>query len=283
MNQTICRAVLLAAALAVPALAQNGSESAAAAAGARFETAALAAAPGVFRPTLPAGAPKLDAESASGFIDELIDSIRVLKAESFRISSPAPVATLDLTALLNRHLKTKLRFPLSGRTVWFSGAFDAQQNPFVSVLAGGAAPRYFNVKALLHADQRLSIGGASYTLSLSANIFHRMQSTIILKNDENPGEAARFSVQDMLDAVSAAGRTVELSDQSYKFYYSDGVNGGGRMFVFVYGYGDEKDFHVFMVPESAVPSGRVGVFALFDGTRVGLERGSKGLQVYENP
>ena len=281
MNQTIRRAVLLAAAFAVPAAAQSSPEFLAVSAGARFQAASFAAASGAFRPTLSAGAPKLDAVSASTFAGELSDSAEVLKADSFRLASPSPAATLDLAALLNRHLKTSLHFRLSGRNVWFSGAFDAQQNPFVSVLVDGGVPRYFNVKALLNTEQHLSVGGANYTLSLSPNIFHKMKSTINLSNDANSRETARFSVQDMLDAVSAAGQPVAISDQAYKFYYADGVSGGGRMFVFI--CGGAGDFHVYLIPETAVPADRIGVFAMFNGKRVGLARSSDGLQVYANP
>ena len=281
MSQTIRRAVLLAAAFAVPAVAQNSPEALSVSAGARFSAISLSAVSGSFRPTLSAGAPQLDAAAASTFADGLLNSAEVLKALSFRAASPKSAATLDLAALLNRHLKTTLRYSLSGRTVWFSGAFDAQQNPFVSVLVDGASPLYFNVKALLNNEQHLSIGGAKYTLSLSPNIFHKMKSTINLKNDSNSREAARFSVQDMLDAVSAAGQPVALTDQAYKFYYADGVSGGGRMFVFI--CGGCSDFHVYLVPESSVPADRIGVFTMFNGKRVGLAHTQAGLQVYENP
>jgi hypothetical protein len=281
MNQTIRRAVILAAALAAPAAAQSSPEALAVSAGERFQVVSLAAVTGGFRPTLSAGAPRLDAASEATFVDGLRNSAEVLRALSFRAASPRSVATLDLAALLNRHLKTTLRYSLSGRTVWFSGAFDAQQNPFVSVLVDGSAPLYFNVKALVNTDQHLSIGGAKYTLSLSPNIFHKMKSTINLKNDSNSREAAHFSVQDMLDAVSAAGQPVALSDQAYKFYYADGVSGGGRMFVFICGGG--SDFHVYLVPEGSVPTDRMGVFSMYNGKRVGLARTPAGLQVYENP
>jgi hypothetical protein len=279
MNHTICRAVLLAAALAVPAAAQNASEGLAAAAGARFQAVSLEALNGGFRPALSAGMPKLDAAGADDFMRDWSNSSSILRPGSFRAAATTQAADLDLAALLNRHLKTTLRFQLSGKTVWFSGTFDRQQNPFVSVLVDGSAPLYFNVKSLLDADQHLNVAGVAYTLSLSANIFRRMHSTINLKNDGNSREAARFTLQDMLDAVSAAGQDVRLSDQAYKFYYADGI--GERMFVFV--YGSTKDFHVYLIPESQVPPDRIGVFALFNGKRVGLSHGAGKLAVFENP
>jgi hypothetical protein len=284
MNQIIGRAVLLAAALSVPAAAQPGSEALVLSAGARFDAAVMGIAPGPFRPL---GADdKLPADQAAGWEKDLRDTTAVPALTGFRAAAAGPAADFDLAAALNSHLKTNLRYQLSGRTVWFSGAFDRAQKPYVSVLVDGAAPRYFDVKALLNQDQHLSIAGQAYTLSLSPNIFHRMKSTINLKKDANAREAARFSVQDMLDAVAGSGRPVALSDQSYKFYYADGLNGGSadpasRMFVFI--AGSSSDFHVYLIPESSVPADRLGVFQMLNGKRVGLVNRGGRLQVFENP
>lgn len=285
MNQTIRRAVLLAAALAAPAAAQPSPEMLAASAGARFDAAAFGLAPGQFRP-LGSARPRLDAAGTAEWESDMKAAATLPKPISFQAAAPTAAAELDLAALLNRHLKTSLRYQLSGRTVWFSGAFDRSQKPYVSVLVDGAAPRYFDVKALLDQEQHVSVGGASYTLSLSANIFHRMKSTINLKNDANSREAARFSVQDMLDAVAAAGQRVALSDQSYQFYYADGLNGGAadpnaRMFVFI--CGSSSDSHVYLIPESLVPSDKIGVFKMFNDKRVGLVNSGGHLKVIENP
>lgn len=285
MNQTIRRAVLLAAALAAPAAAQPSSEMLAVSAGARFDAAAFGLTPGQFRP-LGSALPPLGAAGTLQWENDMKAASTLPKPISFQSAAPTAAADLDLAALLNRHLKTNLRYQLSGRTVWFSGAFDNSQKPYVSVLVDGYAPRYFDVKALLNQEQSVSVGGASYTLSLSPNIFHRMKSTINLKNDANSREAARFSVQDMLDNVAAAGQRVALSDQSYQFYYADGLNGGvanpnARMFVFIFGNG--ADSHVYLIPESLVPSDKIGVFKMFNDKRVGLVNSGGRLKVIENP
>lgn len=283
MKTTIRRAAAFAVVLAVPAAAQPGPEALSMTAAARFESAfTLSAMP--FRPTQSAGAPRLTADEAEQWARDLGDKATVIAAGELRAAaaSPALAADLDLALLLNAHLKTRLRFVLSGRAVWFSGAFDRAQKPYVSVLVEGAAPRYFDVKALLNQEQHLSVGGAAYTLSLSPNIFHKMKSTINLKNDGDARQAARFSVQDMLDAVAAAGRTVRFSDQQYQFYYADDLSAAGaRMYVFI--YGSSKDSHVYLVPESLVPSDKLGVFKMFADKRVGLARRGGRLEVYENP
>lgn len=282
MKQTIRPAVLaMFAVLAVSAAAQTGPEALSVAAGARFQAVSLEAGAMSFRPTLSAGMPRLAQGAEEEFLGELHGAASILTPGAFRPRDAAQASELDLAALYDRHLKTSLRFQLSGKTVWFSGAFDAGQNPFVSVLVDGSAPLYFNVKALLHTDQHLNVGGARYTLSLSPNIFHKMKSTINLKNDANSREAARFSVQDMLDAVSASGAAVSLSGRAYKFYYADGVGAAQRMFVFITGGG--SDFHVFLIPETQVPADRMGVFSLFGGKRVGLSRAGATLRIYDNP
>jgi len=282
MNQTIRRAVFLTAALAVSAAAQVAPEGLSAAASARFQTqmASLEAGDLNVRPTLSAGL-HLAQGAEQDFLGELEGASTLVKPGSLQAFGAAQAGELDLAALFNRHLKTSLRYQLSGRTVWFSGAFDAGQNPFVSVLVDGSAPLYFNVKALVHQDQHLLVGGARYTLSLSPNIFHKMKSTINLKNDANSREAARFSVQDMLDAVSAAGAQVSVSGQAYRFYYANGVGDGQRMYVFICGGG--SDFHVFLIPEAQVPADRMGVFSLFGGKRVGLSHAGETLRVFDNP
>jgi hypothetical protein len=289
MNQTIRRAVLLTATLAslatlalfAPFAAAQSAESLSMAAGARFQAVSLEAGSMSFRPTLSAGMPRLAQGADEEFMGELRGAASMLAPAGFRSRAASQAGDLDLAALFNRHLKTTLRYQLSGRTVWFSGAFDAGQNPFVSVLVDGSAPLYFNVKALLNTDQHLSVGGARYTLSLSPNIFHKMKSTINLKNDANSREAARFSVQEMLDAVSAAGAPVTVSGQAYRFYYSVGVGSAQKMFVFI--YGSSKDFHVFLIPENQVPADRMGVFTLFGGKRAGLSREGSSLRIYDNP
>ncbi len=280
MNRSMLRTAVLAVALCVPAAAQPGLEALSVTGTARFD-AALGLPGAQFRPTSSPGAPALTAAEASDWGQDILGAPSLLRVAAFAAAPSGPAADLDLGALLDRHLKTRLRFTLSGRSVWFSGAFDRGQKPYVSVLVDGAPARYFDVKALLDRDQRVFVGGAPYTLSLSANIFHKMRSVISLKNDANAREAARFSVQDMLDAVAVAGEPVDFSDQAYRFYFADGIDGGGRMFVFI--CGSSKDFHVFLVPEALVPGDRLGVFKMFNDKRVGLTRQGGRLLVYENP
>lgn len=286
MTKHARRAAFLLAALTVPAAAQPSLEATAVAGAARFEAATLPPSFAVYRPTLSAGMPRLDAAGAESWERDLSATASVVTVAAFAPAAPDLTADLELAPLLNRHLMTRLHYRLSGRSVWFSGGFDRQQKPFVSVLVEGAAPRFFDVKGLLNEDQKVSVGGASYTLSLSANIFHRMKSTINLKNDANSRESARFSVSEMLDAVAAAGEPVSFRDQAYRFYFADGLTGGrpdpaNRFFVFI--TGNSSDFHVYMIPVASVPADRLGVFKLFNEKRVGLIARDGRLEIYENP
>lgn len=278
-------ALVTCAALAAPAGAMT-SEAAWTAGSARFEASVLRMQPGQFRPMGAVGQERLTPDMAEGWTRDLGDTTKILKVTALKAAAAGPSADYDLASSLNRHLKTNLRYTLNGRSVWFSGAFDRAQKPFVAVLIDGYQPVYFDVKALLNQDQRLSIAGQAYTLSLSPNIFHRMKSTINLRADSGR-DGAKFSVQDMLDSVAAAGQPLTLSDQAYKFYFADGLSGNGaadpssRMFVFI--AGDSKDFHVYLIPEKSVPSDKLGVFEMFNGKRVGLVSRGGRLQVYENP
>jgi hypothetical protein len=286
MNRTIRRSVLVVIAFAGAASAQGGPEAMSVAAARGFEQAVFTPRTRGFRPTSTADFTRLDPATARDWeqlVSDVASSPDVVTVES---ATPDPIGTVEFARLFNRHLKTPLRFTLNGRQVWFSGAFDAKQNPYVSIWVDGAAVRYFNVKSLLGEEQHLAFGGASYTLSLSANIFHKLKSTIALTNDANSRDAARFSVQDMLDAIAAAGHPVKLSDQSYRLYYTEGLEGDHgsattRMIIFI--YGDMSDYHVYLIPEESVPSDRVAVFRLFNGKRVGLDRRDGKLEIYENP
>ncbi|MFI5362918.1 MAG: hypothetical protein ACHQ49_13185 [Elusimicrobiota bacterium] len=280
MNQTIRRAVLLAFAVCAPAAAQSSMESLSASAGERFEALTFAAASAGFRPAAFSARPRLDEPGAAEVAGELRQSASVLSADSQEDFFSAQSAELDLPSLLNRHLKTSMAYRLSGRTVWFSAAFDASQNAYLSVLVDGAVPVYYNVRALLNNEEHLRIGGVAYTLSLSPNIFHKSKSVLTLKNDANENEAAHFTVSDMFDAVISAGLPLSLSGQAYRFYYHDGVD-GRRMFVFE--IGAIKEFHAYLIPEDQVPAGAMGVFTLSGGARVGLTRRGSKLVVYENP
>ncbi|MDE2490557.1 MAG: hypothetical protein KGM24_06890 [Elusimicrobia bacterium] len=278
MRQTLVLAVL-AAALAAPVAAQTSLEALSAASGARFSAAFPASA--AFRPSRAL----LDAAAVSNLEEELRGRTTLLQADSAESAAAAPAADVELAPLLNRQLKTSLRWVLNGRTVWFGGAFDSKQNAYVSITVDGSAPLYFYVRGLLDQEQSVSIGGRSYTLSLSANIFHKLNSKIVLTDDAS-GREIRFSIQDMLNAISAVGAPVRLSDQAYTVYYTDGVDGGranpsARLFDFV--YNQNGNFHVYLIPETSVPSDRLAVFSMFNGKRVGLVARGGRLQVYENP
>jgi len=285
MNQKLRLAVLLAAAAVVPASAQSSMEAFAVSGGARFDAAMMGISQGQFKPMISDQKPRPTPDVVDGWEKELKRNATVLTIADVQPLTSGAVAQFELASALNVHLKTNLRYQLNGRTVWFSGAFDRSQKPYVTVLVDGVTARYYDVKALLNDDQHLAINGQGYTLSLSPNIFHRMKSTINLKAD-NGRDSVRFSVQDMLDAVGSVGQPLNLGSVPYRFYYSDGLNGttadpSARMFVFI--AGNSKDFHVFLVPESSVPSDRLGVYQMFNGVRVGLVNRGGRLEVYENP
>lgn len=277
MKQLLLRSAAVVGVLAASASAQVAPEALWAAGGARFD-AALAVSGARFKPAVPAR-PQPTQADRDAFARDLDRSATLLQASGFQAAAPAQSADLELAPLLDRHLKTRLHYVLNGRHVWFSGAFDRNQKPFVSVLVDGQAVRYFDVKALLNQDQSVSVGGMPFTLSLSANIFHRMKSTLKLQSDST-GQNARFTVQDMLDAVAVAGQPVRFTDQAVQFYYSNGID-GNRMFVFI--FGDAKDFHVYLVPENMVPGDKLAVFKMYNDKRVGLTRQDGRLKVYENP
>lgn len=280
MRHAIRRAAPFILALAASSAAFAGPESLALTAGVQFSAAATSVQSGQFRPNLPP-------VDLGTFVDEqLLRSTTLPGVAARKTFTGAPSADIELAALLNSHLKTALHYRLSGRDVWFTGAFDQKQTAYVGVTVDGQPTRYFDIKALLNKKPTTAVGSATYALSLSGNIFHKAKSVIHFKNVANDREGADFQIQQMLDAVAAVGANVAVGGQKYKLYYTDGPTNGGadagaRLFSFI--YGPTNDFHVYLVPESVVPADKMAVFSMFNGQKVGLARPNGRLQIFANP
>ncbi len=190
------------------------------------------------------------------------------------------VRSVDLAGLLNRHLKTSLHYTLGGVSVWVSGAFDRQQNAYVSILVDGQAPRFFNVSQLLSSPRFLDIGSARYSLSLAPDLFDQLSSEIVLSNVANRHDQTRIQLGDMLDAIEAAGETVVLGAQTYHCFYYDDVSGGTRSFAFIMtdaGGG----YHVFLIPAEIVPTEQPATFKMYHDQIMGLRQNGQTLRIYQ--
>lgn len=203
----------------------------------------------------------------------------------------APAAQLDLARLLNRQWKTAVSYLMGGKTVFIGGAFDRQQNAFVSAYVDGwQQPVFFNIRGLLDKEGTLSVGGASYNVNLSANVLHPMKSQIVFENKANEEDQARISVKKLLESLNAAGETVKFTDQSYQlFYFNDvkeGPNGPSvdlNSFTYAMILTEGDDMHVFLIPVESIPANQVAVFKMFKDKRVGLQSAGGQLKVFENP
>ncbi|MBI2789250.1 MAG: hypothetical protein HYX59_11260 [Elusimicrobia bacterium] len=199
----------------------------------------------------------------------------------------AEVGDIDLAALLNKQLKSPLKYTLGGQEAWVSGAFDRQQNAYVSILVSGAEPVFFNVKGLLDKEETVTAGSAQYTLRLSPNIINQMKSEIILENKANEDDMVRITLKKMLEGVGATGAPVAVGGQAYKVFYTDDIKGGrvdkaAKTFTFIHTEAN-GEIHVFLIPAELVPSDKVAVFKMFANARVGLTQKDGKLKVYENP
>lgn len=192
----------------------------------------------------------------------------------------ALVKQVDLSALLNRHLKTTLTYTLGGASVWISGSFDRQQNAYVSILIDGQQAQYFNVKDLLTAPKFIDIGTAKYRLSVSPDLTDQLQSEIVLTNAANRRDQQRITLQDMLAAVAAAGEQVDMGGQAYRFFYFDDVGASSHSFAFI--FTDAKgEFHVFLIPSEIVPAGQAATFKLYNSLPVGLLQSGGNLSILQ--
>jgi hypothetical protein len=197
------------------------------------------------------------------------------------------VGDIDLATLLNKQLKSPLKYSLGGKDVWVSGAFDRQQNAYVSILVDGAEARFFNVKGLLDKEEELASGTAKYKLYLAPNVINQMKSEIILENAANEDDKVRISLKKMLEAVGAGGASVTVGGQAYKVFYTDDIKAGradkaAKSFTFILTE-PNGEIHVFLIPADLVPSDKIAVFKMFNNARVGLAQKDGKLKVYENP
>lgn len=199
----------------------------------------------------------------------------------------APVGDIDLAALLNKQLKSPLKYSLGGKDVWVSGAFDRQQNAYVSILVDGAEPRFFNVRGLLDKEEVIVAGTAKYGLRLSPNIINQMKSEIILENAADEDDMVRITLKKMLAGVGATGAAVTVGGKEYKVFYTDDIKAGrvdktAKTFTFIHTEAG-GEIHVFLIPAELVPSDKIAVFKMFANGRVGLSQKGGKLKVYENP
>lgn len=279
----IAAAVL--AALALAARAEASPEAAAAGARAAFDLSIASPRP-EFKPSLRRawGGAVLMAPAAAGFF-------RVTGAVSataeLTLSGAPAAAEIDLNALLNKQLKTSLKYSIGGKDVWIGGAFDRQQNAYVSILVDGGAPRFFEVKSLLDKEQPLELGTARYKLYLNPNVINQMKSEIILENAADEDDKVRVTLKKMMDAVGSSGQLVTLGAHNYRVFYTDDVRNGAadasaRVFTFLLVDGG-GEIHVFIIPADLVPGDKVAVFKMFEDKRVGLTQSGGRLKIYENP
>ena len=293
MTQMIRRAALLAAALASPVFAGASPEALATAAAERFEKSAFAPIPLSLRPSVStlAAQAQMKAASVAGAWDEFLrDSLRLPAPSAPTAKSPAQIADIDLTSLLNRQFKNSLSHRFEGRMVWCGAVFDLQQNGYLSVLVDGVPVRYLNIKDLLRSEKRMRIGSTEYKIRLAANVFNRLKSEIVFSTEDFEGkdqEVYSFTLKKMLEAVSVMGSPVVLKGQTYRAFYTDGVAGEqadpkARLFAF-YSADAKGEPHLDLIPETMVPSDGIAVFKLFGDRPVGLSRQGSRLKVFENP
>jgi hypothetical protein len=207
--------------------------------------------------------------------------------EQVGAAAATEVASLDLGALLNRQLKTQLKYSLGGKDVWVSGAFDRAQNAYVSILVDGPEAVFYNVKGLLDKEETVSAGTNKYTLRLSPNVVNQMKSEIVLENKDNEDDVVRITLKKMLDAVGAVGDMAKVGAQTYKVFYTDDIKNGRvdkteKTITFILTE-PNGEIHVFLIPAELVPLDKIAVFKMFNNGRVGLTQKDGKLKVYENP
>jgi hypothetical protein len=277
--------VLALALAAAPSRALAGSESLSFGADRAFMDAAFAPLPRPSAAKWTVQMPKAQLVSSPAWFSLAV--LAQLGADEQQAAAGTQVGDVDLATLLNKQLKSPLKYTLGGKDVWVSGAFDRQQSAFVSILVDGAEARFFNVKGLLDKEEELVSGTAKYKLYLAPNVINQMKSEIILENAANEDDKVRITLKKMLEAVGAGGASVTVAGQAYKVFYTDDIKAGradktAKSFTFILTE-PNGEIHVFLIPADLVPSDKIAVFKMFNNARVGLAQKDGKLKVYENP
>jgi hypothetical protein len=275
-------------AFAVAGRAEASPESAAAAARTSFDLSILSPRPEFKRSitstwqSMAAAAP-----AASGFFRISGAVLATTESNPAAAAAAAPALEIDLAGLLNKQLKTSLKFNVGGKDVWVGGAFDRAQNANVSILVDGGAAQFYDVRKLLDKEQPLELGTARYKMYLAPNIINQMKSEIILENVADEDDMVRITLKKMLEGVGATGAPVTAGGKEYKVFYTDDIKAGrvdktAKTITFIHTEA-KGEIHVFLIPAELVPSDKIAVFKMFANARVGLSQKDGKLKVYENP
>ncbi len=197
------------------------------------------------------------------------------------------VGKIDLASLLNKQLKSPLKYSLGGKDVWVSGAFDREKNPYVSILVDGSQARFFNVKGLLNKEEEVVAGTAKYKLYLVGNPLNQLKSEIVLENAANEDDKVGITIKKMIEGIKAVGAAVAVSGQNYKVFYTDDIKNGqvdktAQSFTFIL-TDTAGGVHIFLIPANFVLADEIKVFAMFANSRIGLRQKNGQLEIYENP
>lgn len=280
------KSFVLALALLAPSFAFAGGEAMSAGAEAAFVSAAFAQPfPKMNLQGLTVSAPvaQIQLPSMSWFS---LSVLAQLGGEVGRAGA-SEVASIDLASLLNKQLKSPLKYSMGGKDVWVSGAFDRSQNAYVSILVDGSEAVFFNVKGLLDKEESVTAGTAKYKLYLAPNVINQMKSEIILENAANEDDKVRITLKKMLEGVGAGGASATVGGQAYKVFYTDDIKAGrvdktAKTITFILTEAS-GEIHVFLIPAELVPSDKIAVFKMFNNARVGMMQKDGKLKVYENP
>ncbi|MDX6770617.1 MAG: hypothetical protein SF051_13870 [Elusimicrobiota bacterium] len=271
------------AALVLAGRAEAQSEAAAAGARAAFDLSIISPQPEFRRSMRNSWQVIAQANPGAGFFT--VNAALIATADLG--AAAAPTVEVDLASLLNKQLKTSLKYTVGGKDVWVGGAFDRAQNAFVSILVDGEPAKFYNVRSLLDREQALQLGTASYKMYLAPNVINQMKSEIILENAADEDDKIRITLKKMMDAAGAAGHAVTLGTQAYRVFYTDDVRNGqadpsSKVLTFLL-VDARGEIHVFLIPAELVPGDKIAVFKMFEDKRVGLTQTGGRLKIYENP
>ncbi len=227
---------------------------------------------------------------------QVVGTLRSLFA--FPAGTSAPVTArgatiyLRLAPVKNGFWRNPNEVSLGGRPGWLSLMVARSQATFGAALGEtDAVPQLINAVRLIQAKTRVTVNGAAYDVWLAPDIFDKLASKVKLRGVAK-GDLHSITLRALLAGQMSTGFPAPISGRTYKVFYFDDVqdvDGRGRLdaehqnVAFALEGQGEPRFSV--IPLESIPSKDMAVFALTDGTKVGLQLQEDGavLAIVPNP
>lgn len=137
----------------------------------------------------------------------------------------APVATADLSSILDNPRRARTTFTLGGTTVRvFGGKSRNKKEWFVGFAPEGGEAQWFNGRRMIHwaflnRTVRVEIAGRAFKAFVKGKLTDKMNSVLRVE-PEDGSPAVQWTVRELSDAAYDAGFPVRFGGREYRLMYT---------------------------------------------------------------